>query len=171
MLVLRFMEIDICIPQNSWSCRIFWCGMGEQPMKGIERPGSLASSNPTIYTNTCGVKKRVVPGSLSHFVDDEILLSNIGSLIPAIPIPSMYGISIYIWSIFVVNVGKYTIIHHTWMIWDTLILRDSLLDDARRIYLRCSGLAHADVFGKPSARSIMPMWLWYWAGCGSKLKS
>ena len=35
-----------------------------------------------------------------------------GLFISSIPIPSMYGVFTYIWLIFMVNVGKYTI--HAW---------------------------------------------------------
>ena len=41
--------------------------------------------------------------------------------IQSYPIGSMYGIFTYIWFIFMVNVGKYTIIYHTWILWVLLM--------------------------------------------------
>ena len=35
-------------------------------------------------------------------------------------VPSMYGLFTYIWLIFMVNVGKYTIHIHTWMVREIL---------------------------------------------------
>ena len=43
-----------------------------------------------------------------------------------VPIPSMYGIFTYIWVIFMVNVGKYTI-HGSTGVWMILLLFDVLL--------------------------------------------
>ena len=49
-----------------------------------------------------------------------------------IPIPSMYAIFPYIWLVYMVNVGQYTI---TWMVWDISYLH--IFTDTTCIYCIC----------------------------------
>ena len=52
---------------------------------------------------------------------EEFCVSKMQCLVvTVIPILSMYGIFTYIWLIFMVNVGKYTVTYHTWILWDMM---------------------------------------------------
>ena len=50
-----------------------------------------------------------------------LLLEDMKNLV--IPMGSMYCIFTYIWVIFRANVGKYSILFHTWILWDRVFLK------------------------------------------------